>query len=83
MLSSNYSLHHFSGKWGKERNEVVTPMNSGIYEVSSNYGRSSHYENPFVFLSANDANYNYGEIIGFNLIYSGNFKFRIWRKNWK
>ena len=72
----NYDLHHFTGRWAKERDEVVNRVVDCIQEVSTNTGRSSHEENPFVFLKEVGANYEYGEVIGFNLIYSGNFKFR-------
>lgn len=77
LAHMDYSLHHFKGKWGKERQESIYELKDGIYEVASNYGRSSHEENPFVFLKDNNSNYDTGEVIGLNLIYSGNFKFHI------
>lgn len=73
----DYKLVHFRGRWAKERDKVVSDVNDGIYEVSSNYGRSSHEENPFVYLMKKDATMDSGEVIGFNLIYSSNFKFRL------
>ena len=72
-----YDLHYFSGKWGKERGESIYSLNKGNFEVSSNYGRSSHEFNPFVYLTEKNANYEKGEVIGFNFLYSGNFKFHI------
>lgn len=76
LKDNQYKLHHFAGKWASERFEVVTDIKDGIQEVSSNTGRSSHEENPFVFLTKKDTSYDKGEVIGFNLIYSGNFSFR-------
>ena len=73
---NGYRLVHFHGRWQNERNYAETPLGDGIIEISSNYGRSSHEENPFVYLMAEDANKDYGEVIGLNFIYSGNFKFR-------
>lgn len=71
-----YKLIHFHGRWQNERNYAENDLIDGIQEISSNLGRSSHEENPFVYLKAKDANDSYGEVIGFNFIYSGNFKFR-------
>ena len=73
----DYTLNHFCGRWAEERRRVETQVTDGVQEVSSNLGASSAEENPFVFLKANNADFDYGEVIGFNLIYSGNFKFRL------
>lgn len=72
--TNEYTVHHFGGKWGNERNEFVNHVIDGEQIISSNYGRSSHEENPFFYLSKIDATQDYGEVIGFNLVYSGNFK---------
>ena len=74
---SDYDLVHFHGRWGKERDYCCNRVTEGIQEVSSNLGRSSAEANPFVYLKERDAAADHGEVIGFNLIYSGNFKFRI------
>ena len=73
---SEYDLVHFCGRWAKERDYCCSRIHDGVQEVSSNLGRSSAEENPFVYLKAADATWDYGEVIGFNLIYSGNFLFR-------
>ena len=73
---NNYSIVHFHGRWQNERNYLEEKLVDGIKEISSNLGRSSHEENPFIYIKEEDANLNYGEVIGFNFIYSGNFKFR-------
>ena len=72
----DYRLVHFSGRWAKERDYKVNDIVDGVQEVTSNYGRSSHEENPFVYLMEKNATMNHGEVIGFNMIYSGNFKWR-------
>ena len=77
LPSKEYKLVHFPGRWLIERNYEINDLHDGIQEVVSNYGRSSHEENPFIYLQSKDANLDYGEVIGFNIIYSGNFKFRI------
>mgnify|MGYP002545642479 FL=1 len=72
----DYRLVHFRGRWAKERDYKVNDIVDGVQEVTSNYGRSSHEENPFVYLMEKNATMNHGEVIGFNMIYSGNFKWR-------
>ena len=48
-------------------------MAPGKLTVESRRGASSHQHNPFVALLAKDANEDYGDVYGFNLVYSGNF----------
>lgn len=74
LEDNNYVVHHFRGKWGRERGEVTNPIIDGEQIIASNYGRSSHEENPFIFLAKQGADYSTGEVIGLNIIYSGNFK---------
>ena len=76
LPSADYDLVHFCGRWAKERDWCENPVHDGVQEVSSNLGRSSAEENPFVILKARGADETQGEAIGLNLIYSGNFKFR-------
>ncbi len=77
FMHANYRFVHFKGCWSKERDYEINDVHDGIQEVTSNYGRSSHEENPFVYLFEKNATNTTGEVIGFNLIYSGNFKFRM------
>lgn len=77
LFHCNYKLVHFRGCWAKERDYKINDVHDGVQEVTSNYGRSSHEENPFVYLMEKEATSTIGEVIGFNLIYSGNFKFRL------
>lgn len=77
LPTSDYYLHHFSGAWARERNEEINKIHDGIQEFGSNRGKSSHQENPFFFISKERNNYSSGEVIGFNLLYSGNWKARI------
>lgn len=74
---NNYYLTYFPGRWLFERQFKENLIHPGTQEISSNFGRSSHDYNPFVYLREKDANYDYGEVIGFNFIYSGNFKFNV------
>lgn len=76
LNNKDYNMVSFPGRWMRERNYHENPLHYGTQEVSSNFGCSSHDMNPFVFLKSKTATMDYGEVIGFNLIYSGNFKFR-------
>jgi len=76
LPKNGYILHQFVGRWYQERYEEKVELASGVHEVFSNVGKSSHQMNPFVFLAEKNADFEHGEVIGFNLIYSGNFKFR-------
>ena len=76
LPKTGYSLVHFHGRWQNERNYAEEKLTDGIKEISSNSGRSSHEENPFVYFKEENANDEYGEVIGLNFIYSGNFKLR-------
>ena len=78
LPTSDYYFHHFSGAWARERQEEINLVHDGIEEIASNRGKSSHQENPFFFLSEERNNYNAGECIGFNLLYSGNWKMRLY-----
>lgn len=73
LPSCHYDFTHFRGRWSKERDKKTNEVMDGYQAVSSNYGRSSHEENPFVYLENKDNN----EVIGFNLIYSSNFTFSL------
>ncbi len=77
FVSRDYKLVHFHGRWMQERAYAENDVYDGVQEISSNYGRSSAEENPFVYLKSADATADSGTAIGFNLIYSGNFKFRL------
>jgi len=80
LPSGSYCLHHFPGFWGRERmEEVVTPIQEGTFQIGSNFGKSSHEENPFCFLSKSENGQGKGEVIGFNLIYSGNWMMKVSR----
>ena len=54
MPSCHYDFTHFRGRWSKERDKKTNEVMDGYQAVSSNYGRSSHEENPFVYLENKD-----------------------------
>ena len=70
---SDYDLVTLSGAWGRERRIERGPIRSGIHNISSNRGSSSHYLNPFFAMCNKNANENYGDVYGYSLVYSGSF----------
>ncbi len=79
---NDYAFTHFSGRWAAERNAVTNKIVDGVQEVSSNLGVTSAEENTFAYLSELGATYTHGEVIGLNLVYSGNFKLRTFSDMW-
>lgn len=69
----DYDFIDFHGGWGKERFMERTPLRHGIQMIDSKRGSSSHQLNPFFVMASKDANEEYGNAYGFNLVYSGNF----------
>lgn len=71
--SSKYDFITLPGAWGRERHIERTPLRSGVQSVESRRGASSHQANPFFALVSKNATEDYGDVYGFNLVYSGNF----------
>ncbi len=69
----NYNMIHLYGRWNKERTVATRHLEHGRQSVASKRGSSSHNHNPFVAIADDKANEDYGEVYGFNLVYSGNF----------
>lgn len=74
---TDFNMMHLYGKWLKERTLQVRHLAHGIQSVVSKRGSSSHNHNPFVALADEKATEDYGEVYGFNLVYSGNFSAEI------
>lgn len=79
---SDLMLTHFPGEWLFERKVTKELIKEGTKKVFSNTGRSSHEQNPFIFLSDIDANEEYGEVYGFSIVYSGSFSFEVNVNKW-
>lgn len=69
----DYEWIQLSGAWARERHLKVRKLAQGIQAVDSRRGNSSHEHNPFIVLKRPSADEFQGEVIGFSLIYSGNF----------
>ena len=69
----DYEWIQFSGAWSRERYVKVRRLEQGIQAVGSTRGHSSHNQNPFIILKRPTADEFQGEVLGFSLVYSGNF----------
>ena len=72
LPSTYFDIVTLSGSWIKEAHAHATPVSEGIYVNSSTVGASSNRHNPAFMLVGKGADYNRGNVYGFNLIYSGN-----------
>ena len=73
LPDDEYEWIQFSGAWGRERYVKTRALQQGIQSVGSVRGASSHHHNPFVMLKRPTADEFQGEVMGFSLVYSGNF----------
>ena len=69
----DYDWIQYSGAWARERHPKMRHLEQGIQAISSMRGHSSHEHNPFLILKRPSADEFQGEVLGFSLIYSGNF----------
>lgn len=77
FLDDNYEMVYLAGKWTRECHVKKRPLNMGLQGISSTRGTSSSVQNPFMALARPDATEFAGEVYGFSLVYSGNFKAQV------
>ena len=65
---------HLYGAACKERRFERSPLIHGVQGAASKRGCSSHMQNPFIALCSRDATEDFGDVYGFNLVYTGNFQ---------
>lgn len=71
----NFDMIDLFGTYHYERAFVQrVPLHYGVQGNFSHKGASSHETNPFMALCSPNATEDSGEVYGFNLVYSGNFK---------
>ena len=74
MPGLDYRILHLNGDWAKEREIECVSVSRGHFLIDSKRGMSSHIHNPFVALLKDGADETKGDVFGFSLVYSGNFK---------
>lgn len=73
LPDKDYEMVELAGRWSKERQVKTRKLNYGIQSIYSMRGCSSHQFNPFLMLKRENADEFSGEILGFSLVYSGDF----------
>ena len=73
MDDKNYEMLTMHGSWARERQMERRAIAYGKQLVSSIKGETSHQEHPFVAVLDKHADYQQGEVYGFQFVYSGNF----------
>ena len=72
LPESDYSLLTLNGSWAKEAHIQDAPIGYGIHVTDSTVGASSNRHNPAFLLKKAGADTRQGEVLGCNLLYSGN-----------
>ena len=70
----DYDIISLHGSWARERRVQRMPVGLDKRSINSIRGESSHQSNPFIALMDKDANDDYGNVYGFNLVYSVNLQ---------
>lgn len=69
---SDYILGTLDGGWAKETHIHERPVSYGIHVTDSTTGGSSNRHNPALYLKRVGADELQGQVLGFNMLYSGN-----------
>lgn len=62
-----------NGAWARENYISETLLGQGCHSYGSTRGVSSHHHNPFLAITQGAPSEVHGEVMGFALVYSGNF----------
>lgn len=73
----DFNYMHLHGAWIREKHIETARVKKGFQGIESRRGASGSCENPFLALMRPDASEEFGEVYGFSLIYSGNFKMQL------
>lgn len=74
LVNQDYELISTYGNWAGELNVQSSPLQRGRLVLDINCGYSSNRHNPFFAIKEKNANFDYGNVFGFNLVYSSNFE---------
>ncbi|MCI7065425.1 MAG: alpha-galactosidase, partial [Bacilli bacterium] len=74
LINEGYELYSTYGCWSGELSVQHEKVTRGKKVMESLCGWSSARHNPFFFLKSENATFDEGHVIGFNLMYSGNFE---------
>ncbi len=69
-----FKYMHLHGAWIREKHIETADVKKGFQGIESRRGSSGSCENPFLALMRKNADEDTGEVYGFSLVYSGNFR---------
>jgi len=72
LVNHDYEVLNLNGAWGAETHAESQKLHRGIYINDSKSGLTSNNHNPFFLIKEPKTTSDYGEVISFNLMYSGN-----------
>lgn len=72
LINKDYKLISFHGGWAREMKRYDQPCVIGTISSESVCGVTSSRSNPFIMLGNQNVTEEFGEVYGFNLVYSGN-----------
>ncbi len=72
LTDAGYAVSSFHGTWAREMERYTVPLNAGRFVIESRAGCTSSRANPFFMLHRDTTAETYGDVYGFNLIYSAN-----------
>ncbi|MBY0758170.1 alpha-galactosidase [Sellimonas caecigallum] len=73
LPDKEYEMVELAGAWNRERHPHTRKLTYGVQSIYSMRGCSSHQFNPFLMLKRANADECSGEVLGFSLVYSGDF----------
>ncbi|SHM66043.1 alpha-galactosidase [Gracilibacillus kekensis] len=73
LFDADYEMIQLSGAWSRERHVITRKLETGIQNISTSRGTASGHNNPFLALKRSSTTEFQGEVLGFSLVYSGNF----------
>ncbi len=74
LVSGNYDLITFGGRYAMERQVERTPVNQGAVSIGSLRGYSSHQYNPMMILAERNCDEVVGKCYAMSFVYSGCFQ---------
>ena len=77
MPDMNWDVITLPGAHVRERLMERKKLNHGVFQIDSKRGVSSGQMNPFLALVRKNTDENVGETYGYNLVYSGDFAFKV------
>ncbi len=74
MDNNDFDMITLHGSWARERHIERKALGHGKHGVSSIRGEGGHQDHQFLALLEKTATQNQGDVYGFHLVYSGNFR---------